>query len=186
MRTRLLTWSIALAWGSSSALAQFVSGSDGSDGPFTPQVHREVDLSLAIPGDALMTPGTGDGVYDVTRWAVVFKYASIDIPDGVTVTFTNHPSRAPVVWLVDGDVIISGTIVYQLYVAPVHGEPTGASKLNTVFQTLFVLLTISQAWLGWPATLWLQLLGAAVLVTIAISVVQYVTTGFRRARVARA
>ena len=79
-------------------------------------------------------------------------------------------------------VIISGTIVYQLYVAPVHGEPTGASKLNTVFQTLFVLLTISHAWLGWPATHWLQLLGAAVLVTIAISVVQYVTTGFRRAR----
>ena len=40
-------------------------------------------------------------------------------------------------------IIITGAIVYQLYVAPVHGEPTGASKLNTVLQILFVLFTIS-------------------------------------------
>ncbi len=82
-------------------------------------------------------------------------------------------------------VIISGTIVYQLRVAPVHGEPTGASKLNTVFQILFVLLTITHAWLGWPPVVWLQLLSAAILMTIGISTVQYVTTGFRRAREAK-
>lgn len=82
-------------------------------------------------------------------------------------------------------VIVSGAIVYQLRVAPVHGEPTGASKLNTVFQILFVLLTITHAWRGWPTMLWLELLGAAILVTIGISTVQYVTTGFRRAREAK-
>ncbi len=82
-------------------------------------------------------------------------------------------------------IIISGTIVYQLTVAPVHGEPTSASKLNTVFQILFVLLTISHAWLGQPPMLALQLLGAAILATIGISTVQYVTTGFSRARAAR-
>jgi len=79
-------------------------------------------------------------------------------------------------------VIISGTIVYQLTVAPIHGEPTGASKLNTVFQILFILFTISHAWLGQPPMIVLQLLGGAILVTIAISTVQYVTTGFTRAR----
>jgi cardiolipin synthase len=79
-------------------------------------------------------------------------------------------------------IIITGAIVYQLYVAPVHGEPTGASKLNTVFQILFVLLTITHAWRGQPPMLALQLLGAAILTTITISTIQYVTTGISRAR----
>jgi len=79
-------------------------------------------------------------------------------------------------------IIIAGAIVYQLYVAPVHGEPTGASKLNTVFQILFVLLTISHAWRGQPPMFALQFLGAAILMTITISTIQYVTTGVRRAR----
>jgi len=78
--------------------------------------------------------------------------------------------------------IITGTIVYQLTVAPIHGEPTGASKLNTVLQILFVLLTITHAWLAQPPLLVLELLGAAILATIAISTAQYVTTGLTRAR----
>jgi cardiolipin synthase len=82
-------------------------------------------------------------------------------------------------------IIIGGTIVYQLTVAPIHGEPTGTSKLNTVLQIVFVLLTITHAWLGQPPMLALQVLGAAVLATIAISTVQYVTTGFSRRREAR-
>jgi len=82
-------------------------------------------------------------------------------------------------------IIISGTIVYQLTVAPIHGEPTGASKLNTVLQILFVLMTISHAWLAQPPVLALQLLGAAILATIAISTAQYVTTGLARAKQAR-
>lgn len=82
-------------------------------------------------------------------------------------------------------IIIAGTIVYQLTVAPVHGEPTGASKLNTVFQILFVWLTVAHAWNGWPPMAALRVLGAAILVTIAISTVQYVSTGFSRAREAK-
>jgi hypothetical protein len=54
--------------------------------------------------------GTGFGVYDAEKWAVVYKYNSVTIPAGVTVTFANHASGAPVVWLVSGDVTISGTI----------------------------------------------------------------------------
>jgi len=79
-------------------------------------------------------------------------------------------------------IIITGAIVYQLYVAPIHGEPTGASKLNTVLQILFVLFTISHAWRGQPPMLTLQLLGAGILTTIAISTIQYVSTGLSRAR----
>lgn len=44
------------------------------------------------------------------RWAIVFKYSEVNIAAGATVTFKNHPSRAPVVWLVDGEVTIDGTV----------------------------------------------------------------------------
>jgi cardiolipin synthase len=82
-------------------------------------------------------------------------------------------------------IIIGGTIVYQLTVAPIHGEPTGTSKLNTVLQILFVLMTITNAWLAQPPKFALHLLGAAILATIAISTAQYVRTGFTRAREAK-
>lgn len=66
-------------------------------------------------------------------------------------------------------VIITGTIVYQLFVAPMYGEPTNASKLNTVFQIMFVLLTITHAWVGEPKIIVLQALGIVILITITIS-----------------
>lgn len=50
------------------------------------------------------------GVYDPNVWAVVFKFTSITVPAGKTVLFTNHSSHAPVVWLSDGAVSISGTV----------------------------------------------------------------------------
>lgn len=82
-------------------------------------------------------------------------------------------------------IIILGTIVYQVTVEPVEGEPTRASKLNTVLQILFLLLTVNHAWTGWPPEVALEVVGAAILVTIAISTVQYVTTGMTRLREAR-
>ena len=82
-------------------------------------------------------------------------------------------------------IIIAGTIVYQLTVAPVHGEPTKASKLNTVLQIVWLLLTVNHAWVGRPRVIVLQSLGAAILITIAISTVQYVTTGVTRLRQAQ-
>jgi len=82
-------------------------------------------------------------------------------------------------------IIILGTIVYQVTVEPVEGEPTRASKLNTVLQILFLLLTVNHAWTGWPPEVALEVVGAAILVTIAISTVQYVTRGMTRLREAR-
>lgn len=82
-------------------------------------------------------------------------------------------------------IIILGTLVYQLLVAPVHGEPTQASKLNTVLQISFLLLVVGHAWIGWPAESVLQLLATAILVTVAISTIQYVSTGFARLSASR-
>jgi len=93
-------------------LAQFDSGSDGSDGAFNPQSSLTIDLSLAATGSWDMpSPVPGQGVYDPDKWAVVFKYTTIDIPNNVEVLFSNHPSGAPVVWLASDDVTIGGTVL---------------------------------------------------------------------------
>ena len=86
--------------------------SDGSDLDFTPTTNVVVDLSIAVPGlwNADNSANAGKGIYDSNKWAIVFKYRSVNIPAGVTVTFTNHPSHAPVVWLVAGNVVINGTL----------------------------------------------------------------------------
>ncbi|MCC5806718.1 MAG: hypothetical protein JJU00_10365 [Opitutales bacterium] len=89
--------------------AALVIPSDGSDGAFEPTGNVVIDLSEAVTG-SWDTPGTGTGVYDPEQWAVVFKFTSVNIPSGVTVTFLNHPSRAPVIWLAEGDVVIEGTV----------------------------------------------------------------------------
>jgi hypothetical protein len=100
----------ALAGGAPPARsALLIPGANGSDGAFAPTANTAVDLSLASTS-AWDSPGDGDGVYDGSKWAVVFKYSSVNIPAGVTVTFLNHPSRAPVVWLVSGNVTIAGSV----------------------------------------------------------------------------
>jgi hypothetical protein len=93
------------------AVAQItIPGADGSDGAFSPTANIEVDLSQAPTGEWNgPNQDPGKGVYDPEKWAVVFRYTTVNIPNNVTVTFKNHPSRAPVVWLVQGDVTISTT-----------------------------------------------------------------------------
>ncbi|MEY3143561.1 MAG: hypothetical protein RLY21_2054 [Planctomycetota bacterium] len=93
------------------ASAQFSVPSDGSDGAFNPTSNITIDLGTAktapwnTPADYNL-----QGVYDPEQWFVVYKFTSVNIPAGVTVTFKNHPKNPPVVWLVQGDVTINGTI----------------------------------------------------------------------------
>ena len=106
----LVAMSIAAFVPSSSA--QLNIPSDGSDGALIVASNTVIDLSKAVTGawDASNTNNAGKGIYDSNKWAVVFKYSSVVISNGATVTFTNHPSRAPVVWLVNGNVTINGTV----------------------------------------------------------------------------
>lgn len=84
---------------------------DGSDGAFNPVANEEVDLSAA-PAAAWdgENENPGKGVYDPSKWAVVFRYSEVNIPAGVTITFKNRDGRPPVVWLVSGNVSIAGTV----------------------------------------------------------------------------
>ena len=86
--------------------------SDGSDGALTITTNTVIDLGQAVtaPWNAENSANAGKGVYDTNKWAVVFKYSSVTIAPGATLTFANHPSRAPVVWLVEGNVTIDGSV----------------------------------------------------------------------------
>lgn len=87
--------------------------SDGSDGALNvTSGNLVIDLAQAVTGtwSANNSANAGKGIYDPVKRAIVFKYASVNIASGRTVTFLNHPNRAPVVWLVAGNVVIDGTV----------------------------------------------------------------------------
>ena len=78
-------------------------------------------------------------------------------------------------------VIVAGAMAYNFIVKPVPGEPTRISKLNTALQMLFVLFVLSRAGFDWPDEITITVLGAAILVTVVISGVDYVWSWSQRA-----
>ncbi|HZM06658.1 MAG TPA: hypothetical protein VFC44_26965 [Candidatus Saccharimonadales bacterium] len=92
--------------------AQLNVPSDGSDGALNITSNTVINLNLASYGawtnDNSANPG--NGIYDPTKWAIVFKYSSISIAANASVTFSNHASHAPVVWLVQSNASINGTV----------------------------------------------------------------------------
>jgi hypothetical protein len=88
-----------------------------SDGALTiEQLDFAQVIDLGQAAGAWDAPSAGKGIYDKDQWAVVFKYSQVAIPPGWQIGFCNHPSRAPVVRLVQGDVTIGGTL-------DLRGEP---------------------------------------------------------------
>jgi len=108
---RVLVSMTLLVWGALNA-AIIVPGANGTDGALVVTENTTIDLSQAVTGvwDSDNSANAGKGTYDPQKWAVVFKYNSISVAAGAVVTFKNHPSRAPVVWLVNGNVEIEGTV----------------------------------------------------------------------------
>lgn len=102
----VLSLCLMLGWQAAPARGQV----PGSDGALNVTADMEIDLCNAMTGDAVLTPGTGNGVYDAARWVVVFHYTSINIAPLTTVTFKNHPKGAPVVWFASLGVTIQGSV----------------------------------------------------------------------------
>lgn len=71
-----------------AAAAQFISGSTGADGAFSP-----------ISNTVLPVPANG-----------VFNFTTVNIPSGVVVSFVNSSANTPVYMLATGDVTIVGTL----------------------------------------------------------------------------
>jgi hypothetical protein len=53
----------------------------------------------------------------------VFKYSNVVISNGATLSFLNHPTHAPVVWLVSNNVAINGTL-------SLNGQPWNLDAIN--------------------------------------------------------
>lgn len=70
--------------------AQVNSGSNGSDGTFNPTTSTNIDMNARPNG--------------------IYQYTSVNIPTNVTVTFTPNANNTPVVWLVQTNCVISGTV----------------------------------------------------------------------------
>lgn len=82
-------------------------------------------------------------------------------------------------------VIVSGAAAYHYLIEPVEGEPTNISKLNTTVQLLYLVFVLSRAALDWPDEIAVTVLGAATLVTVCISGIDYVLRWSDRARTRR-
>ncbi len=100
----------------------------------------------------------------------------------ITLTYTQHiPLWLTAVVILRDVVIVGGAAAYNFIVKPVQGEPTRISKLNTALQLLFLLFVLSRAGFGWPDKISITVLGAAIVITVVISGVDYVLSWSRRA-----
>lgn len=79
-------------------------------------------------------------------------------------------------------VIVFGAITYKLLFGPVNGNPTIASKINTLAQIMFCLAVVSTLAYQWPPEWVVISLGAFVLFSTCVSGIDYVLVYVRRAR----
>ena len=79
-------------------------------------------------------------------------------------------------------VIVGGATAYHFLIAPVPGEPTLVSKFNTAIELLLVVAVLLRAAFDWPGALAITIIGAGVLVTVAVSGIDYVIRWSRKAR----
>lgn len=116
VRNWILSLSILLATAAPGLGQIIVPGADGSDGAFNPgtgtttvNLANSPTAAWDAPNPDAGTPLTG--VYDPDKFAVVFRYSSVNIPAGALVEYWGHSTaNPPVVWLVSGNVTIAGTL----------------------------------------------------------------------------
>lgn len=77
--------------------------------------------------------------------------------------------------------IMGGVLIFRLCIAPLHFEPTKISKINTIFQLLFVWLTLVDAQFNFVPYIICQILMFLVLSTTAASFIDYTYQGIKRA-----
>jgi cardiolipin synthase len=77
--------------------------------------------------------------------------------------------------------IVAGAVCYQILIAPVQGEPSAISKLNTACQLAMLFFTLTHAAYAWPPEVSLVILGATVVFTSVVSGLTYVLKWSARA-----
>ena len=77
--------------------------------------------------------------------------------------------------------IVAGAVCYQILIAPVQGEPSAISKLNTACQLAMLFFTLTHAAYAWPPEVSLVIHGATVVFTSVVSGLTYVLKWSARA-----
>jgi cardiolipin synthase (CMP-forming) len=152
-------------------------------------IDARYDLALVL----LIVAGVSDGIdgYIAKRFDWHSRIGSLLDPAAdkilVAATFVTmvYAGLAPL-WLaavviLRDIVIVAGVIVYNVVVGPMDGEPTRISKLNTALELLFIVCALALAAFAWPPEAVVITVGAAVLVTVVISGIDYVWSWTRRA-----
>ncbi len=146
-------WALVLFW--------FAGVSDGIDGYLAMRFNWQTRIGALL-----------DPIADKLLVAGLF----------ITLAWTQHiPVWLAAVVIARDLIIVGGATAYNYLIKPVHGEPTHISKLNTALQLLLLLFVLSRAGFGWPQEITITVLGAATLVTVVISGVDYVLSWSRRA-----
>ena len=83
-------------------------------------------------------------------------------------------------------VIVLGAGFYRWLIGPFQAEPTAVSKVNSLLQLSYVILTLSKLSFGIPAPQLIAAFGWVVLLTTTVSGLDYVLRWSARARAARA
>jgi cardiolipin synthase len=91
------------------------------------------------------------------------------------------PIELTVIVIARDVVIVLGAICYQWFIAPVVGEPSVISKLNTACQLAMLFFTLTAAAFGAPPPVSLTVLGATVVFTSIVSGLNYVLRWSARA-----
>jgi cardiolipin synthase len=78
-------------------------------------------------------------------------------------------------------VIVFGALTFKVLFGPVRGAPSAASKINTFFQIVFCLAAVAEAAYAWPSPAVVITAGALVVVTTAVSGIDYTLIYIRRA-----
>lgn len=100
----------------------------------------------------------------------------------VTLAYTGQiPAWLAVLVIMRDVVIVGGATAYNFLIRPVEGEPTRISKLNTALQLLFILFVMTRAAFDWPDNIAITIIGAAIVVTVAVSGLDYILKWARRA-----
>src|SRR5262245_18153362 len=101
---RILSAPLLLGFLVPPTLAQIDVGSSGVHGAFDAAARDTNNDGIVIVDLAT------EGNYDPVHWMVVFHFTNVNIQQNKTVRFTNHPSRAPVVWLAQSSIEIRGAM----------------------------------------------------------------------------
>ena len=144
------------------ALFIFAGFSDGLDGYLAKRFdwHTRIGALLDPIADKLLVAGT---------FVILVYTAHVPLWLGILVVFRDV-------------VIVGGATAYNFLIRPVEGEPTRISKLNTALQLLFVVFVLSRAAFDWPQQITITIVGAAVVVTVVVSGIDYIWSWAHRAR----